>query len=77
MARVNLERRAAIGEAKRARTRAAILAAMRACYAASDTAYVTAEAVTKLQGWRKEPSTCTSRILRRWRPNWATRLSRN
>ena len=32
MARVNLERRAAIGEAKRARTRAAILEAARACY---------------------------------------------
>ena len=36
MARVNLERRAEIGLAKRNRTRAAILEAARACYAAPD-----------------------------------------
>jgi hypothetical protein len=34
MARVNLERRAEIGLAKRSRTRAAILEAARTCYAA-------------------------------------------
>jgi AcrR family transcriptional regulator len=53
MARVNLERRAAIGEAKRARTRAAILAAARTSYAAPDTASVTVEAVTQAAGLAK------------------------
>lgn len=53
MARVNLERRAAIGEAKRARTRAAILEAARACYAAPDTSPVTVEAVTQAAGLAK------------------------
>ena len=53
MARVNLERRAAIGEAKRARTRAAILDAARACYAAPGTAPVTVEAVTQAAGLAK------------------------
>ena len=53
MARVNLERRAAIGEAKRARTRAAILEAARACYAAPDTASATVEAVTQAAGLAK------------------------
>jgi len=45
MARVNLERRAEIGLAKRARTRALILAAARACYAAPAGAPVTVDAV--------------------------------
>ena len=45
MARVNLERRAEIGLAKRARTRAAILKAARACYAAAEAMPVTVEAV--------------------------------
>ena len=54
MARVNLERRAAIGEAKRARTRAAILDAARACYAAAErTAPVTVEAVVQAAGMAK------------------------
>ena len=53
MARVNLERRAAIGEAKRARTRAAILDAARACYAAERTAPVTVEAVVQAAGMAK------------------------
>ena len=53
MARVNLERRAAIGEAKRARTRAAILDAARACYAAERTAPVTVEAVVQAAGLAK------------------------
>ena len=53
MARVNLERRAAIGEAKRARTRAAILEAARASYAAPDNASVTVEAVTQAAGLAK------------------------
>jgi AcrR family transcriptional regulator len=45
MARVNLERRAEIGLAKRNRTRAAILDAARACYAAPKAAPVTVDAV--------------------------------
>ncbi|CCM76770.1 TetR/AcrR family transcriptional regulator [Rhizobium mesoamericanum] len=53
MARVSLERRAAIGEAKRARTRAAILEAARACYANPDTAAATVEAVTQAAGLAK------------------------
>lgn len=53
MARINLERRAAIGEAKRARTRATILEAARACYAAQDMASVTVEAVTQAAGLAK------------------------
>ena len=47
MARVNLERRAQIGLAKRARTRAAILEAARACYAAQNGTPVTVEAVVQ------------------------------
>ncbi|WP_341487385.1 TetR/AcrR family transcriptional regulator [Pararhizobium sp. A13] len=53
MARVNLERRASIGEAKRARTRAAILEAARACYAAPGRASVTVEAVIQTAGLAK------------------------
>lgn len=53
MARINLERRAEIGEAKRARTRAAILEAGRACYAAPDGHPVTVEAVTRAAGLAK------------------------
>lgn len=53
MARVNLERRAAVGEAKRARTRAAILEAARACYAAPPAASVTVEAVMQAAGLAK------------------------
>ena len=53
MARVNLERRAAIGEAKRARTRLTILDAARACYAAERTAPVTVEAVVQAAGLAK------------------------
>ena len=53
MARVNLERRAAIGEAKRARTRAAIFDAARACYAAERTAPVTVDAVVQAAGMAK------------------------
>ena len=45
MARVNLERRAEIGLAKRNRTRAAILEAARDCYAAPNAAPVTVHAV--------------------------------
>jgi AcrR family transcriptional regulator len=53
MARVNLERRAAIGEAKRARTHAAILEAARACYAAPPATSVTVEAVMQAAGLAK------------------------
>jgi AcrR family transcriptional regulator len=53
MARVSLERRAAIGEAKRARTRAAILEAARACYADPGTSPATVEAVTQAAGLAK------------------------
>lgn len=53
MARINLERRAAIGEAKRARTRAAILDAARACYAAHLTNSVTVEEVMQAAGLAK------------------------
>ncbi|MEK1895865.1 MAG: TetR family transcriptional regulator, partial [Rhizobium sp.] len=53
MARVNLERRAAIGEAKRARTRAAILEAARACYAAPEPVSATVDAVTQAAGVAK------------------------
>lgn len=52
MARINLQRRAAIGEAKRARTRAAILDAARASYAAP-TNSVTVEAVMQAAGLAK------------------------
>ena len=45
MARVNLERRAEIGLAKRNRTRASILEAARACFAAPKAAAVTVDAV--------------------------------
>jgi AcrR family transcriptional regulator len=53
MARINLERRAAIGEAKRARTRAAILEAARGCYAAERTSPVTVDAVVQAAGLAK------------------------
>ena len=53
MARINLERRAAIGEAKRARTRAAILEAAGACYADPGSPPVTVEAVTQAAGLAK------------------------
>lgn len=53
MARVNLERRAEIGEAKRARTRAAIFEAARACYAAKRSAPVTVDAVVQSAGMAK------------------------
>ena len=53
MARVNPERRAAVGEAKRARTRAAILEAARACYATPPAASVTVEAVMQAAGLAK------------------------
>ncbi len=53
MARVNLERRAEIGQAKRRRTRAAILEAARACYAHPTSAPVTVEAVTQAAGLAK------------------------
>jgi AcrR family transcriptional regulator len=53
MARVNLQRRAAIGEAKRARTRAAILDAARARYAAPVNDSITVEAVTQAAGLAK------------------------
>jgi len=53
MARVNLERRAEIGEAKRARTRAAILEAARACYATPTAAPVTVETVMQAAGLAK------------------------
>ena len=50
MARVNLARRAEIGSAKRARTRAAILDAARGCYAAGP---LTVDAVTQAAGLAK------------------------
>jgi AcrR family transcriptional regulator len=50
MARVNLVRRAEIGSAKRARTRAAILDAARKCYAAGP---VTVDAVMRVAGLAK------------------------
>lgn len=53
MARVNLERRAEIGLAKRGRTRAAILEAARGCYSDSSDAPVTVEAVTRAAGLAK------------------------
>ena len=53
MARVNLERRAEIGLAKRNRTRAAILDAARACYAAPKAAPVTVDAVMQAAGLAK------------------------
>ena len=53
MARVNLERRAQIGLAKRARTRAAILQAARACYAVQNGTPVTVEAVMQAAGLAK------------------------
>ena len=53
MARVNLERRAEIGLAKRARTRAAILEAARVCYAAPTAAPITVEAVMQAAGLAK------------------------
>ena len=53
MARVNLERRAQIGLAKRARTRAAILEAARACYAAQNGTPVTVESVMQAAGLAK------------------------
>ncbi len=53
MAKVNLERRAAIGEAKRARTRASILNAARGLYADPPTGPVTVEMVTQAAGVAK------------------------
>ena len=53
MARVNLKRRAEIGSAKRARTRAAILEAARSCYAAPGATPVTVEAVMQATGMAK------------------------
>lgn len=53
MARISLERRAAIGEAKRARTRASILDAARTCYAAERTTPVTVDAVVQAAGLAK------------------------
>jgi AcrR family transcriptional regulator len=53
MARVNLARRAEIGSAKRARTRAAILEAARDCYAAPSAAAVTVDAVMQAAGLAK------------------------
>jgi len=53
MAKVNLVRRAEIGLAKRARTRAAILDAARSCYAATTAAPITVEAVMQAAGLAK------------------------
>lgn len=53
MAKVNLERRAEIGLAKRVRTRAAILEAARACYAAPTAAPITVDAVMQAAGLAK------------------------
>ena len=53
MALVNLERRAAIGLAKRTRTRAAILQAARTCYAAETAAPVTVDSVMQAAGLAK------------------------
>jgi AcrR family transcriptional regulator len=53
MARVNLERRAEIGLAKRNRTRAAILEAARVCFSAPTAAPVTVDAVMQAAGLAK------------------------
>jgi AcrR family transcriptional regulator len=53
MARVNLERRAEIGLAKRNRTRAAILEAARACYAGPTAAPVTVDSLMRAAGLAK------------------------
>ncbi|CAG1010922.1 MAG: TetR/AcrR family transcriptional regulator [Rhizobiaceae bacterium] len=53
MARIDLERRAEIGREKRARTRAAILDAARACYADPDAPSVTIESVMQQAGLAK------------------------
>jgi AcrR family transcriptional regulator len=53
MAKVNLERRAEIGLAKRARTRAAILEAARDCYAAPTAAPITVDSVMQAAGLAK------------------------
>lgn len=53
MARVNLERRAEIGREKRARTRAAILEAARACYSDAGGTPITIESVTQAAGVAK------------------------
>jgi len=53
MAQVNLARRAEIGSAKRARTRAAILQAARDCYAAASAEAVTVDAVMQAAGLAK------------------------
>jgi AcrR family transcriptional regulator len=53
MARVNLERRAEIGLAKRNRTRAAILEAARACYASPTAAPVTIDSLMRAAGLAK------------------------
>jgi AcrR family transcriptional regulator len=53
MARVNLERRAEIGLAKRQRTRATILEAARTCYAHPTAAPVTVEALMRAAGLAK------------------------
>jgi AcrR family transcriptional regulator len=53
MAQVNLERRAEIGSAKRARTRAAILEAARGCYAAATAVPVTVDSLMQAAGLAK------------------------
>jgi AcrR family transcriptional regulator len=53
MARINLERRAQIALARRARTRAAILQAARGCYAAQNGMSVTVESVMQAAGLAK------------------------
>ncbi len=53
MARVNLERRAEIGLAKRNRTRAAIVEGARVCYGAPKAAPVTVDAVMQAAGMAK------------------------
>lgn len=53
MARLNLERRAEIGLAKRTRTRAVILQAARTCYAAETAAPVTVNSVMQAAGLAK------------------------
>jgi AcrR family transcriptional regulator len=53
MARVNVERRAEIGLAKRTRTRAVILQAARTCYAAETAAPVTVDSVMQAAGLAK------------------------
>ena len=73
MARVNLERRAEIGLAKRNRTRAAVLDAARACYAAPKAAPVTVDAVMQAAGLAKGTFYVISRTLARWKRSLARR----